>query len=1057
MTPARQYAKGIGDAVADRTINRVKPNGIREDWEDVAKRVALGNASLVPESGDNEAFFEFNKLHHHLRQASVLMSGRHLQHGDETQPTRNQEVFTNCLDGSTRVLTLEHGPVEIEKIAGTTVNVIARDGVPRPARINAHGEQELYEITFRSALSGAGNFRRTVRATEHHRWFLRDGSVTDYLREGDVIAAINPERGFDPRAVVHGIVFGDGSSHKRRADHKNVINSQGRTYATIRVCKQDAVEREICEWLDDAGYKFTTPPHANGDRVYYIGKFEHVKDLPHTTDPEYIAGFIYGWWLADGSKGVAHALEISTANELAAAWIDEYAGYAGFNLTMSRVMERREGDGSFVNGKALHCFRLRKNMEWKVESIVPVGRETVYCPEEPVTTGFVLANGLLTGNCSTAAATFLSFYLLLNGSGVGRSYDDLMIVSDLGKMPIVVPVIDMSHADARGGEINVSDLRTAKHIYADRTVRVFEVPDSREGWAKALEHMEVAAFEGNRRDEVLIIDFSKVRPRNSPIAGMQNRPASGPGPLIAAIKNIASLRDAGMAPWRAAMYADHWAAECVLVGGARRAARMATKFWKDKSVLDFIAVKRGGFLWSSNNSVTVDQAFWDGVQATQAVLDTFSSTDPKLQEQFLRTFQKQGGLSDLEIHAHKVFTAICEAAYFDQTGEPGLINVDMLTWSDEGTSVLDDGNYAESQRYKLDPETLLLNQALVKAWKNSEYKVITNPCGEIVLGSLGGYCVIADVVPYHSQNDDDAEDAFRTATRALIRTNLMDSLYSKEVARTNRIGVGMTGIHEYAWARFGFGWKDLVNEQASLPFWQMLARFSNACVDEAGIYSEKLGVVMPHTVTTIKPAGTTSKLFGLTEGAHLPSMREYLRWVQFRNDDPLIEDYKRKGYPIRKLQSYSGTTIVGFPTAPTICKLGMGDKLVTAAEATPEEQYEYLRLMEKYWLHGFTKRDGGSSSHEYANQVSYTLKINPKVIDFERFKKTLMEGQSTIKCCSVMPQVDTTSYEYQPEQPVSKHEFEVMLAAIKDEFTKEDIGLEHVDCAGGACPVDFKQ
>jgi hypothetical protein len=46
------------------------------------------------------------------------------------------------------------------------------------------------------------------------------------------------------------------------------------------------------------------------------------------------------------------------------------------------------------------------------------------------------------------------------------------------------------------------------------------------------------------------------------------------------------------------------------------------------------------------------------------------------------------------------------------------------------------------------------------------------------------------------------------------------------------------------------------------------------------------------------------------------------------------------------LVKYAGTTIVGFPTVPEICKLGMGDKLVTAAEATPEEQYEYLRLLE---------------------------------------------------------------------------------------------------------------
>jgi DNA polymerase III alpha subunit len=90
---------------------------------------------------------------------------------------------------------------------------------------------------------------------------------------------------------------------------------------------------------------------------------------------------------------------------------------------------------------------------------------------------------------------------------------------------------------------------------------------------------------------------------------------------------------------------------------------------------------------------------------------------------------------------------------------------------------------------------------------------------------------------------------------------------------------------------------------------------------------------MPHTVTTQKPAGTTSKLFNLTEGAHLPAMREYLRWVQFRFDDPLVAQYAALGYPvIYDLKTYKGTTIVGFPTIPEICTLGMGDALVTAPE-----------------------------------------------------------------------------------------------------------------------------
>lgn len=668
-------------------------------------------------------------------------------------------------------------------------------------------------------------------------------------------------------------------------------------------------------------------------------------------------------------------------------------------------------------------------------------------------------------NCSTAASTFLTFYLLLNGSGVGRSYDNAMIQANLNNLPITVCTISMTHKDCQTGEINALDIRTAKHLYAGRKIEVFSVPDSREGWAKAIEKMEYMAFKGTERDSVLILDFSDVRPRGAPIAGMQNRPASGPGPMMTALTNVAKLRDAGMAPWRAAMYADHYVAECVLVGGARRAARMATKTWRDHDVLDFVQVKRGGFLWSSNNSVTVDQEFWDAVKLRDEDAETFAHA-----------------ASDLQRHAVAVFDALCEAAYKDGTGEPGIITVDKLTWSDDGVEVLLDGNFAESERYKLDSETLELTSALAKAWQGCTYKTITNPCGEIVLGALGGYCVIADVVPFHAASrldgptyhlasltqeeakvavkkewDDDAEDAFRTATRALIRTNLMDSLYHKEVKRTNRIGVGMTGLHEYAWARFGYGWKDIVDEAKSKDFWLTLSRFKRAVQDEAFEYATKLGVAVPHTNTTMKPAGTTSKLFGLTEGAHLPSMREYLRWVQFRNDDPLIEEYRALGYPVKKLKTYSGTTIVGFPTVPTICTLGMGDKLVTAAEATPEEQYEFLRLMEKYWITG-VEEDGVTPLEERGNQVSYTLKYNPKLVTFEDFKRTLLEGQSTIRCCSVMPQVDTTAYEYQPEQPVTKHEFEMIIQAIKDsEEVKQDVDFAHVDCAGGACPVDFNK
>ena len=62
----------------------------------------------------------------------------------------------------------------------------------------------------------------------------------------------------------------------------------------------------------------------------------------------------------------------------------------------------------------------------------------------------------------------------------------------------------------------------------------------------------------------------------------------------------------------------------------------------------------------------------------------------------------------------------------------------------------------------------------------------------------GGFCVVGDVVPYFADTIEEAEEYFRATTRALIRVNLLDSVYSTEVKRTNRIGVSMTGIHEFA-------------------------------------------------------------------------------------------------------------------------------------------------------------------------------------------------------------------------------------------------------------------
>ncbi len=684
-------------------------------------------------------------------------------------------------------------------------------------------------------------------------------------------------------------------------------------------------------------------------------------------------------------------------------------------------------------------------------------------------------------NCCSAATSFLKFYMLMNGSGVGRCLDDDMIMVNVDYAPALRVVLDHEHKDFDW--LAHESSRDALHKYGpnSRGVVWFRVPDDREGWAKALEKWEVMAFEKIHRDKMLILDFSDVRPRGTPIRGMQNRPAAGPVPLMNAFQKSASIKGAGLEPWKQAMYIDHYFSECVLVGGARRAASITTKTWRDASVIDFIRIKRPiefegksvdeiagirrltkplGFLWSSNNSVTVDEEFWSLIDLKRG---------------------EKGHDDPLAKHARRVFREIMACSYADGTGEPGIINVDRLVRNDAGMSDLTGSSFAGGEKYRLDEDTELLMHKLLRVARRKRYAFIVNPCGEIALFIMGGYCTVGTVVPYHADSLDEAEGAFRVCTRALMRVNQMDSVYNEETARTQRIGVSMTGIHEFAWKFFGLGFRDLIdpdfegfdragieyrngiwmmsdaltNEEIlaatnsrvkAAAFWHTLGRFNAAVIDEAETYAKVLGVSVPHTALTGKPEGTIAKLFGLTEGWHLPPMGFYKRWVQFRYDDPLVATYEAAGYPTRRLKTYEGTTIVGFPTTQEITGLGMGDHLVMAYEVTPDEHYRWLRLAEEWWLVGKTGKDLG-------NQISYTLHYDPEKVDFRRFVDMMRVNQRTVRCCTVMPWEDASSYEYTPEEAITREEYVALLDRIQS--LKEDVDKVHVECPGGACPIDW--
>jgi adenosylcobalamin-dependent ribonucleoside-triphosphate reductase len=681
-------------------------------------------------------------------------------------------------------------------------------------------------------------------------------------------------------------------------------------------------------------------------------------------------------------------------------------------------------------------------------------------------------------NCATAIASFAKFYLLLNGSGVGRSYDDALTAVDWSNAPTLLLYLSPDHRDyphtqealcrlgvdlgmLPWGTTNdagaVVEAFLANHMVRDLTTlpngtTYHRIADSREGWAKAVELLESMTFRRERNATVLL-DLSDVRPAGSPIRGMQGRPASGPVSLLRAFLNIRRHvidAAASLESWEQALLVDHYLSAEVQVGGARRAARMATKSWRDPGILRFIRAKGEGGLWTANHSVMADAEFWQRVQSTDS--------DPQTE------------------HAKSVFAEATRCAWIN--GEPGFINGDALEDHRTGTAwdkpVHEDGRDFRSSRYHVDEAAGLLAEVSRRA-ASSRFPVTTNPCGEIALHVTGGYCVIGDYapllacpVPFDEITPGEApaaiaalwdarvEDSVRLGVRFLMRANNMDALYGQEVARTNRMGIGPTGLHEWAWLRFGLDFHQLLDEARSAPFWATLARLSEAAKQEGAAYADELGRVHPITVTTVKPAGTTSKLFGLTEGAHLPARRQYLRWVQFkgtRNDetgewadssDPLLAEYAARGYPMRTLKTFPGMTVVGFPTVPMLLRLGQGERSVTAGEASPGDQYRWLRLLEAHWI-----------GAEQGNQVSYTLKIFTDRHDLESFRSIVRDQQPLVRCCAILPSRPDheLGYEYLPEEEVSAEAFDAIVFGIDARATHEAVDMLHLQCATGVCPI----
>lgn len=200
------------------------------------------------------------------------------------------------------------------------------------------------------------------------------------------------------------------------------------------------------------------------------------------------------------------------------------------------------------------------------------------------------------------------FSELMKGGGVGANYSSryLSALSPLSSVAVRF-VCSPEHADFRALLPFLSD---NDHCYLGDEEYYFRVPDSREGWVRALEMLLEFATRGD--EFTLVFDVSDVRPQGSPIKGFGGI-SSGPFPLVKMLKEVADLLPANSTPIspELTMKIDHLIASAVIAGNVRRSARMSIMHWNDPAIEWFLNCKADHMdHWSTNISVEIDDDFF---------------------------------------------------------------------------------------------------------------------------------------------------------------------------------------------------------------------------------------------------------------------------------------------------------------------------------------------------------------------------------------------------------------------------------------------------------------
>jgi len=297
----------------------------------------------------------------------------------------------------------------------------------------------------------------------------------------------------------------------------------------------------------------------------------------------------------------------------------------------------------------------------------------------------------------------------------------------------------------------------------------------------------------------------------------------------------------------------------------------------------------------------------------------------------------------------------------------------------------------------------------------------TNPCCEQSLESYE-LCCLCETFP---ANHDNVDDYMRTLKFAYLYAKTV-TLLPTHNARTNHVMLRNR--------RIGLSQSGIVQAFAKFGRRKMLTEFCDAGFQEIkrwdSIYADWLCIQKSIKVTSVKPSGSVSLLAGATPGIHYPEAGTYWRTVRVAKDSVLVKILSDAGYRIEPSITDKDRTVVVY--------FGVTDERVKAVdEAGIWQQMANATDYQRYWAD---------------NQVSCTIKF--KQNEAKEISKVLEVYEDQTKGISFLPHTGH-NYPQAPYIPCTKEEVDEYNKGIRDadysEFINEALGSKF--CDGDSCEL----